>query len=191
MKSRKEFLLSKKRNNNQEEIKEGFFFQGHNFSNEIFFKRTFFRTIKNTRRRWQKKFWKSWRHGYFSKREMITWKLRSGQHFLLEKQFFVVNFLRSSENSKFLKKQKRKIDDRFFSKKQITKKSENKFLEGLNKCFSAKRKKSIYLVRKNTIEKNKNKQEKGRNNKGDKTKTVLQKRDEQMKKQDFFFLENK
>ena len=51
---------------------------------------------------------------------------------------------------------------------------------------SQKKKGSIYLVRKSTIEKT-NKQEKVRNNKGDGTKTVLQKRDEQMKKEVFFF----
>ena len=39
--------------------------------------------------------------------------------------------------------------------------------------------------------KKQNKQEKGRNNKGDGTKTVLQKRDEQMKKQEVFFFSKK
>ena len=42
-----------------------------------------------------------------------------------------------------------------FLEKTNNRNSENKFLEVLNKCFSAKRKKSIYLVRKNTIEKTK------------------------------------
>ena len=58
--------------------------------------------------------------------------------------------------------------------KKLTEIQENKFLEVLNKWFSAKRKSQFILFERTRL-KNKNKQEKGRNNKGDGTKTVLQK----------------
>ena len=71
-----------------------------------------------------------------------------------------------------MKKQKRKIDEKIFQKKKTNNRnSENKFLEGLTKCFSAKRKKSIYLVRKNTIEKKQKQKEK----RGETTKEIKQK----------------
>ena len=63
--NRKEFLLKKRWSKNQEEIKEVLF-----SSRKQFFEWDFFQedipTIKDTRGRWkQKKFWKSWRDGFF------------------------------------------------------------------------------------------------------------------------------
>ena len=56
-------------------------------------------------------------------------------------------------------------------------------MEGLTKCFFCQKKEVNLSCSKEHDWKNKNKKKKGRNNKGDKTKTVLQKRDEQLKKQ--------
>ena len=102
--------------------------------------------------------------------------MRSGQSFFV-KSIFVWNLLRNSqeqfffffENGNFEKIEKQN-DERPFEK--INRNSGNKFLEVLNKWFFCQEKKSIYLVRKNTIEKTNEK--KVRNNKGDRTKTVLQ-----------------
>ena len=73
----------------------------------------------------------------------------------------------------------------------MTEFQKNKFLEVLNKWFFCQKKKVNWSCSKEHDWKNKNKQEKGRNNKGDGTKTVLQKRDEQNEKGGFFFLKKK
>ena len=90
-----------------------------------------------------------------------------------EEQFFFF-----FENGNFEKIEKQN-DERPFEK--INRNSGNKFLEVLNKWFFCQEKKSIYLVRKNTIEKKGAKQQRRWN------KNSFTKRDEQMKKEVFFF----
>ena len=90
----------------------------------------------------------------------------------------------------FEKNKKEKSMQNFF-KKNYTRNSENKFLEGLTKCYFCQKKEVNLSCSKEHDWKNKNKKKKGRNNKGDKTKTVLQKRDEQLKKQKKFFKKTK
>ena len=68
------------------------------------------------------------------------------------------------KNSFFFKKKgtskKSKNDERLFEKKNY-RNSENKFLGVSNKWFFCQKKKSIYLVRKNTIEKTKTNMKRG------------------------------
>ena len=95
------------------------------------------------------------------------------------KAIFVVNFLRSSENSIVFekeglpKKKKRKTMKDFFWDTSNNRNSENKFLEEWNKWFSAKRIKGEFVLFERTRLKKEKKKE--RNNQGDRTKTALQK----------------
>ena len=91
------------------------------------------------------------------------------------------------ENGNFEKIEKQN-DERPFEK--INRNSGNKFLEVLNKWFFCQEKKSIYLVRKNTIEKQKQ-TGKGAKQQRRWNKNSFTERDEQMKKEVFFLKKKK
>ena len=156
-KSKRVFSL-KKWNKNQEEMKQ-VSFSRKQFFRMRFFQENFFRTLKK------------------HKREMITKKKseKAGEtdiflntKWLLEneiwttifvgKAIFVVNFLRSSENSIVFekeglpKKKKRKTMKDLFKKHQITETQKMSSWSDKPSGYSAKKKRvTIYLVRTNTL----------------------------------------
>ena len=141
---------------NQEEIKEVLFpFNKSILSNETLSRKLFFE-MKDTRRRWLKKIWKSWRNGFFLNTRCLLENEIWTNILLLEKQFLWWIFCEVQKIQNFCGRK---------GMKQVV--------------FVPKEKGSIYLVRKNTLEKIDKK--KVRDNKGDRTKTFLQKKD-QMKK---------
>ena len=86
--------------------------------------------------------------------------MRSGQTLLVANSILWFFFFTKLQKIRFFEKGVSKTMKDFFFH-EMTEFQKNKFLEGLNKSFSAKRKKSIYLVRKNTIEKTKTNRKRG------------------------------
>ena len=138
---------------NQEDIKEVFFFFNESIlSNE---------TLSNDERHRQemKKIWKSWRNGYFSKHEMFTWRWDVDQHFLLEKQFLWWIFCEVQKIQNFCGKKgishpkKTKNDERLLFETSYNQKFRKWVLGEMKQVVFLPKEKSIYLVRKSTIEK--------------------------------------